>query len=246
MNDIAAGPIRRRKLSDEVLERLLALIRTQKLQPGDQLPPERELMTLYGVGRPAIREAMQQLASMGRITINHGERARVSEVTVDAMISQFDTTARFLLDDDAENIDHLKQARVFFEAGMVRMAATRATVEDIATLRRLIDEMQQSRHGDAFIERDMEFHSTIADMTGNPIFSATARAMLHWLKDYHLGIVSFRGAEDVSLREHHQIVDCLADNDPDAAEQAMRDHLTRASELYRQRAASLEEEDSRD
>ncbi|KAA0018794.1 transcriptional regulator NanR [Salinicola corii] len=239
MNDIAAGPIRRRKLSDEVLERLLALIRAQKLQPGDQLPPERELMALYGVGRPAIREAMQQLAAMGRITINHGERARVSEVTVHSMISQFDTTARFLLDDDAENIDHLKQARLFFEAGMVRMAATRATPDDIDKLRGLIDDMQRSQRGDAFIECDMAFHSAIADMTGNPIFSATARAMLHWLKDYHLGIVSFRGAEDVSLREHHQIVDCLADNDPDAAEQAMRDHLTRTSELYRQRAESL-------
>ncbi|NRB54665.1 MAG: transcriptional regulator NanR [Salinicola sp.] len=241
MNDIAAGPIRRRKLSDEVLERLLALIRAQKLQPGDQLPPERELMALYGVGRPAIREAMQQLASMGRITINHGERARVSEVTVHSMISQFDTTARFLLDDDAENIDHLKQARLFFEAGMVRMAATRATPDAIDKLRGLIDDMQRSQRGDAFIECDMAFHSAIADMTGNPIFSATARAMLHWLKDYHLGIVSFRGAEDVSLREHHQIVDCLADNDPDAAEQAMRDHLTRTSELYRQRAESLED-----
>lgn len=238
MNDIATGPIRRRKLSEEVLERLLTLIQSRKLQPGDQLPPERELMTLYGVGRPAIREAMQQLASMGRITINHGERARVSEVTVDSMISQFDTTARFLLDDAAENIDHLKQARVFFETGMARMAAARATPADIEKLRGLIDEMQQSEHGEAFIECDMAFHHTIAEMTGNPIFAATARAMLHWLKDYYIGIVSFRGAEDVSIREHHQIADCLAQNDPDATERAMRDHLTRASDLYRQRDES--------
>jgi len=242
MNDHATGPIRRRKLSEEVLERLLALIQSQRLQPGDQLPPEREMMALYGVGRPAIREAMQQLASMGRITINHGERARVSEVTVHSMISQFDTTARFLLDDAAENIDHLKQARVFFETGMIRLAALKATPTDIARLRTLIDEMQQSEHGEAFIECDMAFHRTIADMTGNPIFSATARAMLHWLKDYYVGIVSFRGAEDVSIREHQQIADRLADNDPDAAEQAMRDHLTRASELYCQRGAPPSDE----
>ncbi|GHB13626.1 transcriptional regulator NanR [Salinicola rhizosphaerae] len=237
MSDQATGPIRRRKLSEEVLDRLLALIQSQRLQPGDQLPPERELMSLYGVGRPAIREAMQQLASMGRITINHGERARVSEVTVGSMISQFDTTARFLLDDSDENIDHLKQARVFFETGMARLAAEKATPNDIETLRRLIDEMQASEHGEAFIERDMAFHHTIAAMTGNPIFAATARAMLHWLKDYYVGIVSFRGAEDVSIREHHDIVERLAANDPAGAERAMRDHLNRASDLYRQRAA---------
>ncbi|RKR07220.1 GntR family transcriptional regulator [Kushneria sinocarnis] len=238
MSDNSTGPIRRRKLSDEVLERLLTLIRSGQLQPGDQLPPERELMASYGVGRPAVREAMQQLASMGMITINHGERARVSEVTIQSMIAHFDNTARFLLDESTENIDHLKQARLFFETGMVRMAAERAGEADIARLQALIDEMQQSEHGEAFIERDMAFHHAIAKLSGNPIFAATAYAMLHWLKDYHTGIVSFRGAEDVSIREHQRIAERLAAHDADGAEQAMRDHLTRASERYRLRSES--------
>ena len=48
----------RRKLSDEVLERLLRLISEGNLKPGDAMPSERELMERFGVGRPAIREAM--------------------------------------------------------------------------------------------------------------------------------------------------------------------------------------------
>ena len=53
--------IARRKLSHEVLDRLVAAIESGEYSPGSQLPSERELMTRWGVGRPAIREAMQAL-----------------------------------------------------------------------------------------------------------------------------------------------------------------------------------------
>src|SRR5687767_2162620 len=64
----------RRKLSDEVFARLKAMITSGELQPGDEMPSERELMERFGVGRPAIREAMQALAGMGLVVISHGER----------------------------------------------------------------------------------------------------------------------------------------------------------------------------
>ena len=51
--------IQRRKLYQEVLDRLMERIRTGTILPGAQLPSERELMEEYGVGRPAVREALQ-------------------------------------------------------------------------------------------------------------------------------------------------------------------------------------------
>ena len=74
--------IPRRKLSQAVLERLLERIRAGEFAPGAQLPSERELMEAYGVGRPAIREAMQKLERAGILTITHGERAKVGPVLV--------------------------------------------------------------------------------------------------------------------------------------------------------------------
>jgi len=69
MDPIKPEPIQRRKLSHQIEERLLAQIQAGDVMPGDSLPSERELMALYGVGRPAIREAMQNLERMGLIEI---------------------------------------------------------------------------------------------------------------------------------------------------------------------------------
>ena len=80
---------------------------------------------------------------------------------------------------------------------------------------------------------DMAFHREIAHISGNPIFPAIVEALFRWASDYHQPIVRAPGAEAVTLAEHARIVDAIAARDPQAAEQTMREHLTRASELYR-------------
>ena len=93
-------PIRkivRRKLSDEVFDRLLREIETGGYAPDAHIPSERELMAAYGVGRPAIREAMQRLEKLGLIVITHGERARVAQPTVAEVIGQIEHASRHIL-----------------------------------------------------------------------------------------------------------------------------------------------------
>ena len=74
-NGVSAGSITRQKLSDQVYERLWSMIVLGELAPGDPLPSERFLMDKFGVGRPAVREAMQTLSNKGVITISQGERS---------------------------------------------------------------------------------------------------------------------------------------------------------------------------
>lgn len=237
MSTTKQKPILRRKLSDQVLERLVDMIESGELGAGDRMPSERELMNMYDVGRPAVREALQSLASMGMISIQHGERARVTPPTAQSMIHQIDHSARYLLSSSPKNIDHLKEARLLFETGMIRIAAAKATQEEVQRLQQWMGVMEQRMGtGKPFVQADMGFHRAIADISGNPIYAAVAQAMLQWLAEFHVDIVSFPGGEDVTLDEHRKIVDCIADNDPERAEKALADHLTRASALYEARA----------
>lgn len=230
---IQSEPIVRRKLSDEVFERLKALIESGELQPGDEMPSERMLMERFQVGRPAIREAMQALANMGLIGISHGERAKVLQPTAKSLLRQVDVAAKIMLSASSDSLEHLKSARIFFERGMVREAAERATPADIAELEETL-KRQHAALGDseAFIAADMAFHSRIAQISGNPIFTAVSEAMLGWLKEYHTEMLIWSGKENVTLSEHEEIIDCIRRGNPDEAEQAMIKHLERSRTLY--------------
>ena len=229
--------IARRKLSDEVFDRLKRLIVEGEMKPGGPMPSERELMERFGVGRPAIREAMQQLASMGLVEINHGERARVLELTPKSLMRQVDQTARIMLSISTESLEQLKSARVFFERGMAREAALRVTEEDLDALRQTLDEQRRSL-GDAerFMAADMRFHTRIAAISRNPIFTAVSEAMLGWLKAYHADMLIWSGKEKFTLAEHEEIIAHLETRDADAAEAAMIKHLERSSALYTRNA----------
>ncbi|MDZ5696520.1 transcriptional regulator NanR [Chelativorans sp. M5D2P16] len=224
----------RRKLSDQVLERLREMIVRGELGPGDLMPSERELMERFGVGRPAVREAMQSMHTLGLITISHGERARVSELSADMMFRQMDMVARMLLSASPDNLEHLKEARRLFELGMIRIATERAQPADIEDLKRLVEE-QRSKLGDAaaFIKTDMAFHRKIASLSDNPIFAAISDAMLNWLFNYHTDLLFWSGQENVTLSEHEEIVACIEEGDPERAAAAMRSHLDRSADLYR-------------
>jgi DNA-binding FadR family transcriptional regulator len=223
----------RRKLSDEVLERLLRLISDGNLKPGDAMPSERELMERFGVGRPAIREAMQSLANMGLVSISHGERARVQELTAQSIMRQVDLSAHIMLQRSSGSLEHLKQARLFFERGMAREAAARATPEDVAKLRTIVEEQRANLgKADAFMAADMRLHTEIAAISGNPLFVSVSEAMLGWLKAYHTELLMWSGKETYTLAEHALIIDAIERGDADAAEAAMVKHLQRSSGLY--------------
>lgn len=231
-------PVRKRKLYQEVMDRLVDLIRTEYPEAGDQLPSERELMERYGVGRPAVREALQNLAWMGVISISHGERARVVQPSFRTLFETMSLTTSRILSRSERSLDELKEARLLFEAQMVRLAAERAGPPDVERLRlRLEAQRACIDRPPLFLRCDMLFHREIAAITGNSIFPELSEAMMGWLSEFYIDLVRVPGAESVTLAEHARILEAVAANDPVTAEQAMREHITRANDLYRQKAA---------
>ena len=229
--------IKPRKLYQEVLDRLTSSMATE-FPPGSLLPSERDLMQRYGVGRPAIREAMHTLQQMGLLRISHGERARVVTPTTDAIMEQMTNGFVMMLATNPRGLAELKEARLLLEIGLVRRATRQATSADIDRLAELHRTLVSTR-GDhpAFVAADMAFHGAIAEIAGNAMVASVTRAMLAWLSRFRAEAVSLRGAEALTIQEHEAIYRAIAAGDEIKAALALERHLTRANELYSKLAA---------
>lgn len=216
------------------MDRLVEWIKAEGLGPGDELPSERKLMERYGVGRPAIREALQNMANMGLVTLAQGERARVAAPSFSNVMQTVSLTTSGILRSSSESLDELKEARLLFELQMVRLATERASDAAIEKLeQRYHDHVRSIDDPDSFLKYDALFHREIAAMTGNSIFTNLSQALIEWLAEFHQELVRLPGAENLTLSEHASILNAIRSRDADAAEQAMRIHLTRANALYR-------------
>lgn len=232
-------PLKRRKLYEQVAASIEEMIRRQELTEGEALPSERELMTLFGVGRPAIREAMLALEKSGLVAVSNGERARVSRPTTDRMLEGLSSAARVMLS-EPEGVRHFQAARRVFEVALVREAARNATEDDIAALRAAL-ERNAAAAGDmhAFEQTDVQFHLEIIRVAGNPIFLALHRALTEWLVEQRHTSLQRKGAEARASRFHREIFDAIERHDPDAAEQAMTRHIDNVNELYWERQSPV-------
>ena len=237
-NGVSAGPITRQKLSDQVYERLWSMIVLGELAPGDPFPSERFLMDKFGVGRPAVREAMQTLSNKGVITISQGERSRVNELNAAIAVAQVDEIAKFLLSSEPSNLAHLKQVRKILETGAVQLAAQKCTPDDATRLRSLIDaQSEELENHESFILADIAFHVAIAELSKNPLLQVVIRAMLNWLLEYYTPVLHWSGRESTTLLEHVKLVDYLENHDSSGAMRLIDVHLDRSNPLYAAKAS---------
>ena len=230
MRDVA---VRHRKLYEEVADRLEQMIRDGELRESEHLPSERELMRRFGVGRPAVREALFHLRKMGLVEIRSGERARVTRPTPEVVIESLSGSARHMMA-SAGGVQNFQSARIFFETGLARHAALHATKADMAKLKEALEINRQSI-GDLkrFERTDVDFHYVLAIIPRNPIFTAIHAALAEWLLEQRQ--TTLAPGEDIKAYEAHRaIYEAVAARDPDRSEQAMREHLEYVARRYRQ------------
>ncbi|TFH88237.1 transcriptional regulator NanR [Billgrantia azerbaijanica] len=226
--------VERKTLSEQVAEQLEAEILEGRLKENDQLPSERELMEQFGVGRPAVREALFYLQQLGLIAINSGTRARVIRPTAEAVMARLSGVTRQLLS-KPDGQQYFQEARALFEISLARYAARHASDEDIERLRAALEENREAIGDEARFKRsDNDFHGVLASIACNPIFEAIHVALSEWLDDRRAQVLQQQGEDQAALTAHTEIVEAIAAHDPDAAEAAMRRHLDRHYGTYMQ------------
>lgn len=224
--------LKRSRLYEQISERLERRIRDKELTAGAELPSERDLMREFGVGRTAVREALFHLQRMGLVELRSGTRARVAAPNAEAVVSSLAGSARYLLA-AADGMRHFQEARRFFESGLSRDAARRATEEDIARLREAL-EANRAAIGDIkrFERTDVDFHFAIATIPRNPIYEALHGAIIEWLIDQRHVTLSYPGQNRIAFDAHEAIFEAIARHEADRAAELMEAHLDQVAKLY--------------
>lgn len=198
------GPVRQRRLSDDIVERLEAMILEGSLKSGERLPPERALAEQFGVSRPSLREAIQKLAARGLLVSRQGGGTYVAET----LGSTFSDPLLQLLENNPEAQRDLLELRHTLEGSCAYYAALRATEVDHERLRKAFEALQDcyARQDEASREEegaaDARFHLAIAEASHNAVLLHTIKGLFDLLKRNVVTNIGGMYAQRSETRDH--------------------------------------------
>jgi GntR family transcriptional repressor for pyruvate dehydrogenase complex len=222
-------PMRRSTLSEDIADRLIASILSGKYKFGDKLPPERDLARYLAVGRPTVREAIRRLAVIGLLEVRPGEGTFVVNHHADFVAKAFGWAVLL----DPRTAQEVVETRIAIEAEIAGLAASRATAEELGTLKELLEKMRRYR-GDPkrFSEADLDFHMTLARATQNTTLIRLLEAIRSLLAQWITRALSHPEAFDIALEQHESVLSALERQDEAEARSAMRSHLIAMGDLF--------------
>ncbi len=219
-----------RQVTNQLRDRIIS----GSLAPGDRLPSEAELSTLFGVSRSTIREALRLLSSQSLIRTTRGVKGGtfVTEIDPAEVTDQFETSLGLLRGNERISVTELLEARQLLEVPAARLAAERRTEAHIEAMKIAIDlEKPETERGRRF-EHHQEFHSLILDAAGNRLLRVMTVPIFRVIRSYFIN--DEHGAPDWHrVDDHHtRILEQIVAKDAGGAAQAMNDHLNTLRDDY--------------
>ncbi|OSQ47414.1 FadR/GntR family transcriptional regulator [Thalassospira alkalitolerans] len=208
-------PIETSGRRDAILQSLTQFIVQSDLKPGDQLPPERELMTGLKVGRSSIREAIGHMQALGIVEIKRGSgtylKRPVSEQTLFMPLS---------IATQRDGLLQTLEVRRGLEVEASMLAAKRATQEDIAHMRTALDAMEAEHleFGTAG-QADLVYHLSIYKASGNPLFEQLLGQMRETFESFFAKPFNRSDFARDSFEFHRMLFDAIVARDPESARQ---------------------------
>jgi DNA-binding GntR family transcriptional regulator len=206
--------------ADAVYSTLRDAIVSGHLQAGDRLN-EQQLAAQFGVSRTPVREALHRLE-----TEEFANRIPRGGMVVRAV--------------SRSEVLELYAVRVALDALAARTAAQQASPADRAELRWIQGQMAAAaERGDipAMLRLNLQFHGAIYTAAHNGMLLRFGRQLRDWISRFRETSASRHGRSMEVVEEHEHIVSAIEAGDPEAAEEAAREHMERAC---RARAATLE------
>lgn len=194
----------------------------EKIIHGTYLPNQRliemDLASTLHVSRAVIRTALARLEQEGLVERERYRGARVRLVTEEEAVEILET-------------------RAALEGVIARHAAKRATDEDIRKLRQLIEMMKKFYEANDILqysEMNSLLHKTIMQIAKHKTASRLLDTLNSQSVRFQFRTILAAGRPEKSFAEHSEIVEAIAQRNPQEAELAMRLHLSNVTDALRQ------------
>ncbi len=209
----------------QVVDHIRSLMEKGTLQPGDQIPPEREFATSLKISRASLRTGINYLAAMGVLKVRHGVGTFVADGP-----PEFDKASLSLM-----GVLHgfqswqMFEARLILESSLAELAAERSNDEHHAALSEEVAEMFASLDNPTeYLIHDVRFHRIISQASGNPILATLMETITSALYDDRRKTVEHSRNLRESAEIHRELYRAIRSQNPDEARRLMEHHLRMA------------------
>lgn len=210
----------KRPLPQIIADKIIDLIESKELLPGEKLPSEQELMKELNVGRGTIREAIKSLVSRNIVEIRRGVGTFVAKNT--GVVE--DPLGFSFIDNKKKLVKDSMDVRLLLEPSIARWAARNATDFEILEIIELSKKIETAILNDEnYSDLDVEFHTKIANSSGNlvvenliPILNTNIRSLID---------VTHAVLKEHTILSHKKIANAIKERDEEMAEQLMKEHI---------------------
>jgi GntR family transcriptional repressor for pyruvate dehydrogenase complex len=229
--------IERSVIPQSIAERILGLVQSGKLKPGQRLPSERELALQLKVSRPSLREALRALHLMRVLEIQPGAGVFVSSLEPEHLAGTLEVLFQLLVD-----VSYLQvlETRLAIEPVITALAVTRITDDQLEVLRACRDaSLALLDDPSGFVRNDIQLHERIVQACGNPLLISIYTSVSNLAVETRQRTVEIPGVRRVVSDHHSNIVEAFEARDPMAASAAMEQHLHHVVQSLRDAAPQM-------
>jgi len=208
--------IQRTTIPEVVADRILDRIARGEFQPGDNLPPQRQLAAEMGIGMSSLREGLRSLVAAGILEVRPGRGTFVGDDLSGVVAKQLGLGFKL----EGRVSRELWEVRRVLELDVVALAAERASPQEIEQIEDVLTQMQaaaEAQNWRQLEQLDPRFHLLIVDACHNNILSSLVRS----LTDLFQQMVMDAPFREGNLALHHDLLRTLKAREPDAARAVM-------------------------
>lgn len=230
--------------AEHVARLLLNRIINSNMKPGSSFGTEAELIELFKVSRPTLRESLRILESQGVLTLRPGPGGgiMVAKPSIDVIAHTLSVYLRL----NSVPFVEILRARMAIEPVLSRDAAINGSEEDFQEMDDSIRRLEQAGDdSDLIYNENRKFHSVIARAAANPVLEGFWSTIGILASGEGTGIkYSKRNLEHI-VKSHREILTACRNRDPEAAYKLTSDHLGELNDLLNKRFKGRMEEPTR-